>query len=344
MSSSAGRRASGGIASRCSRSSDAAATSAVTGVRSSCATSAVNRRSRACAADSAATLACNASAIWLNDAAQVPNSSPRPAGSRVSSRPSAIERAAALARPTGSRVRRASALPTSAASATVAPQPASSTVRSCPSSSWIRSSVDTKYNSASAFGTRAPSTSSRSRSCETRSNPSSPSRTVDRSSAPSAGSKRGLDARRDPAGHQHHVLPVLLEAGQQIRAALGVKGEELLGEHQLEPRLRLRARQRVLQPRLPHEQERAQRERARRHPRHQDERDREPPAEPARGDRRRHVTPDRGCSRRRGPCGSAGAWSDRPRSSPAAAAPRRPPAGSRRGSRSSTRGPAGCPG
>src|SRR5207248_912330 len=65
LSSSAGRRDWSGIRSRCSPSSDASPTRAVTGVRSSWATSAVKRRSRACAAESAAIFASSAEAIWL---------------------------------------------------------------------------------------------------------------------------------------------------------------------------------------------------------------------------------------------------------------------------------------
>ncbi|RAO45011.1 hypothetical protein PSN01_05432 [Micromonospora saelicesensis] len=108
-SSRAAGRASSGNWSRCSRSSDAAATNAVTGVRSSCATSAVNRRSRACAADSAAIFDSSAAAISLKVAAQTLNSSRPRTGRRVASRPSVSARAARLARPTGSNVRRANA-------------------------------------------------------------------------------------------------------------------------------------------------------------------------------------------------------------------------------------------
>ena len=55
--------------------SEASFTIAVSGVRSSCATSAVNRRSRACASERAVILPSSASAISLKDAAQSPNSS-----------------------------------------------------------------------------------------------------------------------------------------------------------------------------------------------------------------------------------------------------------------------------
>src|SRR5918996_1349834 len=74
-SSSAGRAASGGRRSSCSASIEASATSAVIGVRSSCATSDVNLRSRARASDSAQIFACSASAMRLNELAQAPNSS-----------------------------------------------------------------------------------------------------------------------------------------------------------------------------------------------------------------------------------------------------------------------------
>ena len=84
---------------RCS--SAASLTSAVSGVRSSWATSAVNRRSRAWASVSAVILVWRASAMWLNEAAHAPNSSLPAAGNRVSSRPSASDRAAALALATG---------------------------------------------------------------------------------------------------------------------------------------------------------------------------------------------------------------------------------------------------
>ena len=131
ISSSAGRRASTGIRSTCSRRSDASPTSAVSGVRSSWDTSEVNRRSRAWASESALIFASRASAISLNDVAQAPNSSCPSTGSLVASSPSAIERAARLARATGSRVRLASERPTSPARSTTTTHPTSSTLRSC---------------------------------------------------------------------------------------------------------------------------------------------------------------------------------------------------------------------
>ena len=84
-------------------------------MRSSCATSEVKRRSRACACESAVIFASSASAISLNDAAQAPNSSALSTGMRVSRSPSASDCAAALARPTGASVRRARSAPTSVA-------------------------------------------------------------------------------------------------------------------------------------------------------------------------------------------------------------------------------------
>ena len=133
--SSAGRRASGGMRSMCSPRSEASFTIAVSGVRSSCATSAVKRRSRACASESSVILPSSASAISLKDAAQTPNSSELSTGRRVSRSPSASERAALLARATGASVRLARSAPASAATTTTIPSPIRRMFRS-----WARSS------------------------------------------------------------------------------------------------------------------------------------------------------------------------------------------------------------
>ena len=111
--------------SRCSPRSEASFTIAVSGVRSSCATSAVKRRSRACASESAVIFASSASAISLKDVAQRPNSSELSTGRRVSSRPSAREWAAVLARLTGASVRRARSAPARPATTTTIPSPTS---------------------------------------------------------------------------------------------------------------------------------------------------------------------------------------------------------------------------
>ena len=72
--------------------------------------------------------------MWLNEAAHSPNSSLALAGRRVSSRPSASDRAAALAPATGASVRRASRAPTTPESAASRSQPAMRMLRS-----WSRS-------------------------------------------------------------------------------------------------------------------------------------------------------------------------------------------------------------
>ena len=86
-------------------SSAASFTSAVSGVRSSWATSAVNRRSRAWASVSAVILAWSASAMWLNDAAHSPNSS-RAAGGQAGVEQALGERPGGGAR-AGHRLQRA---------------------------------------------------------------------------------------------------------------------------------------------------------------------------------------------------------------------------------------------
>ena len=72
--------------------------------------------------------------MWLNEAAHAPNSSLPAAGRRVSSRPSASERAAALALATGWSMRRASRAPARPDSATSTSQAATRMLRS-----WSRS-------------------------------------------------------------------------------------------------------------------------------------------------------------------------------------------------------------
>ena len=115
-------------------------------MRSSCATFAVNRSSRACAAESAAIFASSASAISLNAAAQAPNSSAAPTGSLVSRRPAAISLAASLALATGPSVRRASTRPTSAATSSTPSQAAARVLRSWARLRWMLCSEKNRYS------------------------------------------------------------------------------------------------------------------------------------------------------------------------------------------------------
>ena len=88
--SSAARRASGVIPAVPLSISDASPTSAVSGVRSSCETSATNRRFCCCALSSRPTVVSSVAAIRLNSAAQRPNSSCPPSGTRAVRSPPAI--------------------------------------------------------------------------------------------------------------------------------------------------------------------------------------------------------------------------------------------------------------
>ena len=93
-SSCAARRPSGGSPSSEPSRSDASATSAVSGVRSSCDTSATNRRFWPCASSRRVTVAWSESAIRLKSSAQRAISSCPPVGTRAARSPAAIRRAA----------------------------------------------------------------------------------------------------------------------------------------------------------------------------------------------------------------------------------------------------------
>ena len=113
--SSAGRRASGGMLPRSCSSSEASATSAVSGVRSSWATSATNWRFCCREVSRRATVASSESAIRLNSAAHRPTSSRPRSGTRAERSPPAMRRAARPASATGRRSQRAMIQATSSA-------------------------------------------------------------------------------------------------------------------------------------------------------------------------------------------------------------------------------------
>ena len=105
-SSSAARRLSGGSSSRCSPTIDASATRAATGVRSSCDTSATNRRFWFWAASSRRIVSARTPVIRLNRSAQVPNSSREVTGTRAARSPRSMRSAIRPASTTGARTPR----------------------------------------------------------------------------------------------------------------------------------------------------------------------------------------------------------------------------------------------
>src|SRR6266511_1799983 len=103
---------------------------------------------------------------------------------------------------------------------------------------------------------------------------------------------------------QHHVTTAALEATQQVRAALGIQRQELLGEHQLVAQVGRGAVQRLVQPRLAHQQVRPEGEGQRRDAGDDDEGDGQPAAETPGGNcpaKHAGLSPGRACSRRREP-------------------------------------------
>ncbi len=185
--SSAGRRASGGMLPRSCSSIEASATSAVSGVRSSWATSATNSRFCCCEVSRRAIVASSESAIRLNSMAHRPTSSRPRCGTRAERSPAAMRRAARPASATGRRSQRAMTQATSSAMPIATAPPASSPARSWARAASTGSAGNTK-NRSGGPPWRPPTTrtGSPARSCHAK--PSSPPLTMVRSPGDTAAS------------------------------------------------------------------------------------------------------------------------------------------------------------